>query len=234
MLSTNVLFSQEIDRRDHRFYVQAIPFTEFNFVFQIEGRGYNSVLTILGWSRDGKILFRHDKFADSGSVEDYHSGDYIVDLVTDRMVWEDTDVSHDTFYCTSRRTFLENIIKQYNIEPVVDKIDAFPFTGSDERRYNILKEESSATRASTERLDIRISIYEMSNSSKRKYINQIMELYKPEWVNNDFMRKLQFWYAKSPYENRLAVIAIVPKRQREFEFTYFDYIVFGSHLDVGL
>jgi hypothetical protein len=231
IISNNILFAQNIDRRDHRFYIQAIPYTEYNYSFQIEGRGYNSVLTILGWSRDGKILFRHDEFI---TLEgDYVSGDYIVDLVTDKIVWEDTDVSHHTFFRTSRKRFFEKIVKQYGIEPVVDEFGAFPFTGPDKRMYNILKEESVETMGHADRLAVRMTIYEMSNSSKRKYINQITELNKPEWLDNDYMWKLQFWYAKSPYENRLAVIAVVPRRQHEFEFTYFGYLIYGTNLDVG-
>jgi hypothetical protein len=64
--------------------------------------------------------------------------------------------------------------------------------------------------------------------------NQITGLYKPEWRDNEYMRKLEFWYAKSPYENRLAIIAVTPRKERKFEFTYFDYLVYGTNLDIGL
>jgi hypothetical protein len=48
------------------------------------------------------------------------------------------------------------------------------------------------------------------------------------------IRELQpYWYAKSPFENRIAVIAVISKKNRATNAVDYEYQLFGCHLDVG-
>jgi hypothetical protein len=222
MMLNSTIFSQP---SEYGCKIQAIPYVDFSYEPQ---KGfYENWITILGWRRDGKILVRQKSY-------NYFSDfDYIMDLVEDKIIWRQSEYESPerNFFDISRKNYLAEIANQYGIEPVVNKIGEFPYiNNSNGKEYTITmrKEQDS----NNNQKNISVYIYEITNR-KSKYINKIVYDYYP-WIVLDYDKKLEFWFAKSPFENRLAVIFVISVRQHEFDFDYFDLRIYGTHLDIGL
>jgi hypothetical protein len=213
VFSINIfVYGQEIDVD---YLIRAIPFTEFRFS---DGREWvrDTHITILGWSRDGKILFREEW--------DATDHDYIIDLVTDEIIWQERDRDNKNFHSSSRNIYIAQVAKEFGIEPVVGNIGTFPYVRNNEIEYNIL--------TTIQNNYINVSLYKGTNKNKTKYINRI-EIDRTLWSNRNYHNKLTFQYIKSPFENRLAILFIIP-RLNEFGTDWNYFKIYGTHLDIGL
>jgi hypothetical protein len=185
-----------------------------------------SQLDILGWSRDGKILV--------SSYDHYGLFYYIIDLVEDTEIgfYNDFRKKYGSSFDYADENVVENYIKEiareYNIESLVGVIGEFPYITNDGKEYDIFINEIEVDYYHT-RLDA--YIYQKFPPNKMKLVNTIGNEYA--W-DNDEREMLKFWYAKSPFENRIAVIPALP-RWISGAYDIYKYFlkVYGSHLDVG-
>ncbi|MDR1059122.1 MAG: hypothetical protein LBL43_06200 [Treponema sp.] len=216
---------------EYNYTVQAVPFTEFTYTRQTEIP--KPCITILGWSRDGKLLYRLEsdyRFSELGAAYDC-----IIDLVEDKMMWiEYRRYMPADFHKTERKDYLSIIAEQFGIEPVIDGngTGMFPYITA-RGQYDILTKEEIHN-AYDGRL--KVFIYNKANIDKTKYINEI-NIDPAEWDDEDYnyYGELKFWFVKSPFENRLAVIFIIPVSEYDpVEFTYFHLEIYGTHLNVEL
>jgi hypothetical protein len=220
------------------YYINAIPFSNYSFAgnelfnnYSFDSREQNqffsSNVTILGWSRDGKILI-FDRVSGNQGYE-------IIDLVEDKLLFNSY---HDWYRRNTRpieesepsvvREYVLDIARRYNIEPILGEIGMFPYMGNDGIGYNISIDETPADDYHTR---ITAYIYREAFPDKRKLLNIIGE---QSFWNELYRRKLTFWYAKSPFENRIAVIAALPLWiDGAYDTRYYKLKIFGSHLNVG-
>jgi hypothetical protein len=216
----NYLFGQEWP-----YYIDSIPFNNYSFE---EGdystrtfENFCSKATILGWSRDGKILvFYH--YGNVGS--DYK----IIDLVNDKIIFNSNNYYMDQSNSSAVRDNILNEARRYNIESVSGEYGIFPYSTGNGVEYNISIEE---TPIEYDHMRITAYIYIGSFPNRKKLINNIAELY---FWNDSYRRKLAFWYVKSPFENRIAVIAVVPEWiSGVYDVTNYTIDFFGCNLNVG-
>jgi hypothetical protein len=203
------------------YFIDTVPYNNYSYT---EKDQYNrSKMTILGWSRDGKILVFYN-----GNMEYTY---YIIDLVEDAIVIDCGRTFEGSLNYAEEgvvEEYIRTIAHQYNIESIAGTIGEFPYTGGDGKTYNIVSKE---TLTQNDHTKIDAYIYQNFSPNKMKLVNTIATVY---FWNDYYKSKLKFWYAKSPFENRLAVIAIVPMwRGGAYESRFYDIGIFGSNLDVG-
>jgi len=221
---------------------ETIPLSEFSFdirdIVIRKNMTSETILIILGWSRDGKILLM---------LRDVHNESYkVIDLVNSpRLNFDienvpgidlensnlssfnnDNDVGGNILYNSIfkfplvnlstkpsiARDIIFDIAKQYNIEPFTGEIGIFPFNDIDNNVYNILL--SSPIKVDNYYVALGTYIYKEINPDRRKFITYLGGLYSlSDWYINNTI----FLYAKSPFENRIAVIGITPHGNVELE-----------------
>jgi hypothetical protein len=195
--------SQDEDTRKSAFIIETIPLNEYSFDIRnlISERNISSgsIVIVLGWSRDGKILI---------FIKDPVSEGYQV-----RNLVEGGKILYDSFWRSPRvivstdpsnaRTIISNIAKQYNIESITEEIGTFPYSGIDNNIYNIImfpEKDGQYLVSGT-------YIYRTIDPDKRRLLAYIGGLYSlRDWYINNIV----FLYTKSPFENRIAVIGIMP------------------------
>ena len=207
------------------YFIELAPYNNYSYNNRVN---YSETrLDILGWSRNGKILV----FYNSSMSITY----LIYDLVEDRIVWD----GEEAFYREYNESFeysdisivsgyIRRIANQYGIEPVVGTKGEFPYTGNDGKIYGIVIKEAPAPNNHT-RIDA--YIYQDFSPNRMKLINTIGLLNGAE---SSYRSNIKFWYVKSPFENRLAIIPTMPSfRSGVYERIEYQLNVFGSHLDAG-
>ena len=212
-------------------FIELIPYNTYSYNNHLADNGSTNYretrLDILGWSRNGKILV----FYNNSMRFTY----LIYDLVEDRIIWD----GEEAFYREYGESFtypdisilgeyIRRIANQYGIEPVVGTKGEFPYTGNDGKKYGIVINEAPAPNNHT-RIDA--YIYQDFSPNRMKLINTIGIL---NGVEDDYLSNIKFWYVKSPFENRLAIIPTMPSfRSGVYERIEYQLNVFGSHLDAG-
>jgi hypothetical protein len=210
--------------RQRPYYIRAIPYN--NYSFNREPYTPDSKLDILGWSRDGKILVF--------SYYHYELSFYIVDLVEDTEIdlYNDFHRKHGSSFDYAEEdivgNYIKEIAKEYKIESSVGVIGEFPYITSDGKEYDIFVEEIDTENNHT---ILDAYIYQKFPPNKMKLVNTIGNEYG--W-QDDERGMLKFWYARSPFENRIAVIPVLPRWISGVyeEYKYF-LKLYGSNLDVG-
>jgi hypothetical protein len=211
--------------REQPYYINAIPYNDYSFDIQKKPTQC-SILDILGWSRDGKVLI-----FSKGHSESTFS---IVDIVEDTEIdiKKDFYKRYDTFFEYAEEDVIEKYIKEiakkYNIESTVGALGEFPYVTSEGNEYGILVQEIEVENEHT-RLDA--YIYQKFSQNKKKLVNTFGNEYG--WDDTE-RGKLKFWYAKSPFENRIAVIPTLPVWISGAYDIYIYFLkLYGSHLNVG-
>jgi hypothetical protein len=205
------------------YIIRSIPFNNYSYEHDVEDS--QDIITILGWSRDGKILY---EYRDDWNGIDY----FIVDMIEDRVVWDGGDElwknKIQLWRYINDAKFLKNFVieraEQYNIEPVISPVGQFPYRNNG-REY-IASFTTDVTSPSTG-YDVDIFLEQNFSPFKMKKVNT--KRMQPTVRFDPF----EFWYAKSPFENRLAVIFIIPFIGGEFGEIDYRFFVYGAHLDVG-
>ncbi|MDR0320289.1 MAG: hypothetical protein LBI28_02175 [Treponema sp.] len=218
-------------------YSQVSPVPEFSDrLFSITGISYNNYdfslannyglpsdcqpITILGWSRDGNIFYQ--TFMSFYGSRTY----YIKNLVTDEIIWRGDyrDFERTNF----SQAFISEIVNRFNIEPNAGIIGEFPY------RWNNYTYEcfGANERRESPNLDrLLIDILIRRNQSSQKKLNSVYA-YR-SWALNNITDNLRFRYVRSPFENRIAVIVLIPQIHSEFDYPYYEIEVLGCHLNTG-
>ena len=212
-------------------FIELIPYNTYSYNNHLADNGSTNYretrLDILGWSRNGKILvFYNDSMGFT----------YLIyDLVEDRIIWNGLDAFYREYGTSFEYSdisivsgYIRRIANQYGIEPVTGTMGEFPYTGSDGRRYGIVIDEIPAPH---DHIRIDAYIYQDFSSNRKKLINTIGTVYGTE---RQYLSNMKFWYVKSPFENRLAIIPTVPSfRAGAYDRIEYQLKVFGSHLGAG-
>jgi hypothetical protein len=224
--------------REHPYYISAAPYTTYSFDVRarLDKQLFSSILDILGWSKDGKVLiFSHWHFDTSF---------YIVNLVDDRVIdlSEEFETIHrDSFKFADEaviKKFILEVAKKYNIEPSAGTVGTFPYTAAAGKTYDVSYKEKtvlyhrSVRYGDTYHTSIDAYLNQKFAPNKTKLIGAI-EQERASW--NDLERgKLKFWYARSPFENRVAVIPALPIWVSGIYDVYvYRLNLYGSHLEAG-
>lgn len=264
-ISFFVIFLYPINAQETR--ITAIPYTEYNF----GENGLNGSLTVLGWSRDGKIIYEYSAYnlkrgdySYSGKIKYYE----VFDLVEDEKLYPefeqqepnyfdeediDNEEIREKFLQIERQEpvpdFVENVFNRqwvmflagrywqnYNILPVVSSImGKFPYKASDGKEYTISItniKQSLDSRATDMEIIINQNFYPYySKSISKTFISPIISpLTSGDW---DLHKRVEFFYVKSPFENRIAVIMAIPDVYNSLGDIVYEFKIFGCHLDVG-
>jgi hypothetical protein len=186
------------------YIIKTIPLNEFSFdirdiITEINMTSENIVI-ILGWSRDGKILvFLKDVHWESYLVIDLVAGTGGSILYSSKQ-YPPVNLSTNP---SDAITIILNIAKQYNIESIAEEIGTFPYSGIDNNIYDIIMFPEK-------RGELMVSgtyIYRTIYPDRRRLLGYLGGLYSlRDWYINNIV----FLHTKSPFENRIAVIGIIP------------------------
>ena len=233
---------------------ETIPINDFTFnirdIVIEKNKTSETIIIILGWSRDGKILLlKKDVLNESYLIVDLVNSSSLdfdikdipgIDL--DRSNFSsfdnESDVGGKILYNSIFKYPLINlstipseakekvfdIAKQYNIESVIGEIGMFPYNGIENTIYDIIMfpEEDHGY------LKIPTYIYRKIRPENKKIIKYLGGLYSlRDWYINNMV----FLYAVSPYENRIAVITITPYGNVEIEPIPYQIGISGINLN---
>jgi hypothetical protein len=209
----------------YSYTINAIPYNDFSFSFERNSEKTETIITILGWSRDGKILYEE-------RYSSYYLKYYIRDMVEDITIWSASEeliskgIRLDDYI--SNPSFLKSFITekaiQYDILPIVDAIGRFPYN-NEIGKFSVLATNITSPSPSSG-YDVDIFITQNFYPYKWKKIN----ILKIGW--HTYFDPLEYYYAKSPFENRLAVIVILPRIGEIGDIDY-EFTMFGCNLNVG-
>jgi hypothetical protein len=204
---------------DELFSINGIAYDNFDFRLDKDyNLPYNHMpITIHGWSKNGNIFYSY--------VLPFYGRLYrIKNLIDDEVIWE-ADY-YDFKRANFSKDFITGIVNRFNIELFTGIIGEFPYKwnnnmyecfGANERR--IIGNELS------------IDIFIKMNENKQKKINSVST--KPAWLLNNITDNLRYRYIKSPFENRIAVIILIPQIHSEFDYLYYNIEILGCHLESG-
>jgi hypothetical protein len=192
--------------------IESIGYNDFDFGDTYSyNKGNSGPVIVHGWSRDG--YFFYSDFA----LFYGRRGFVMQDLVTDEKVWND-------YFSSSEIT---EAIERFDIEPDTGETGEIPFTlnGSEYEAF-ITDERKADPELDTSFYPgaLIVDVFVKRNGIQKK----IGSMY-----SNLIAGDLQFRYAKSPFENRIAVIVFVPQIHIEFDYHYYATYVFGCDLDTG-
>jgi hypothetical protein len=219
-------YSQE-SFSDELFSINGISFEEMDFTKNylyggldyVRGLDHTSV-TIHGWSRNGNLFY---------SIDYYRNIDYYIkNLIDDEIIWCGYEYNFKTDDASKR--LISEIIERFNIEPYVGEIGEFPFILNDEL-YDCFgtNQRNSGLGLSSYLIDINIE--KNGDENNIKIINTIYAHHS--WRHNNIIDNLKYWYVKSPFENRIAVIVLIPQTHQEWDYPYYGIDILGCHLGVG-
>lgn len=164
-------------------------------------------LEVLGWSKNGKVALVNS----NRDSKDY----FIIDLVSDKVVWSDSTAAYDET--------LPNIpFASYGIAEQKQLPTNFPLVDAKLGSY-------TATLS---------KINEDGNGSVT-YRAQVVKAGKSkilgEFKSGGFRAtgNTKALYVRSPFENRILVIAAVEYLHPEFDYEYYELYFLGSHLQAG-
>lgn len=228
--------SQEILFSDALFSVSAISYTDFDFSGH-SGFFAHQQLIVHGWSRDGNIFY--SQFILELGFRSY----WIMNLITGRIIWGDlwTDLREKT-----TEDILE-IMSRFNIEPNVGYVGEFPYILNNNTyvSFGVIEEFQPPNLGGGGWGYSLINIYVRKNEIQQKQINTIQIRHSIQdfaYCNEtsslidiigDRADSLRFRYARSPFENRIAVIVFVPQIHSSFGYAFYGIRISGSHLDIG-
>jgi hypothetical protein len=180
-----VLYAQTAD---WTFIINSIPYNSYSLIMHddsVRGR-----LTIFCWSRNGKILVHND-----AAYYNYQ----VIDLVEDKILHT---IGNRVM---SEETHLQEAIiraRSHDIEPVVSDFGKFPYEDYGDTYKVRIQRNSTITNVA---YDLFIDRFHYFYGNGTKLINT------SELGNTitDSPSDYEYWYAKSPYENRIAVIAVL-------------------------
>ncbi|MDR1348179.1 MAG: hypothetical protein LBJ63_07115 [Prevotellaceae bacterium] len=200
--------------------IRGIPYDTYDFNSELQ-RLFDVNITILGWNRNGYVLYE---------VHSQVGKDYIVqNLVDDNTIWHGSEYSVPE--SITIKEYITKIAKNYNIDPVVGSINKFPYRASDrfDNREYICYGQTGRIEKDNLVIDIFVRRNEQGIQKKIGTFWQDTAL-----LLNNITERLEFWYVKSPFENRLAVIVLSPMGHPEWDETIvYTEVIFGCHLDVG-
>jgi hypothetical protein len=195
--------------------ISGVPYK--NYIIDSDVNAENSGLIILGWSRDGKIMYK--------IVSQNNTKHFICNLIDDEILWsgDDNEIQQ-----------INEIAEGYAIESFVGRVGEFPYVDNEANDYEIarpvrLRHGYAVYGEYPDRTDVSIYMHQNFGEYKVKKINT-MAVPHEERVIRDIK---PYWYAKSPFENRIAVIAVISKQNRATYAVDYEYQLFGCHLDVG-
>jgi hypothetical protein len=195
--------------------ISGVPYK--NYIIDSDVNVEDGGLIILGWSRDGKIMY---KIMSQNNIKYF-----VCDLIDDKIIWSNDD---------NEIQQIEEVAERYAIESFVEIIGEFPYIDNEEKSYEVarpvrLRREYDVYGQYPDRNEVTMYIHQNFGEYKVKKIN-IMVVLHEESVIRDIQ---PYWYAKSPFENRIAVIAVISKKNRITNAVDYEFQVFGCHLDVG-
>jgi hypothetical protein len=212
------------------FYIRTVAYTDYDFNFE---NGYSdTIITILGWAKDGKMLYEAKYYGDRNY--------YVIDLVEDDIIWsanaEFMRIEHRPLSTTANedvKLFISANAKRFNIEPIVGSKGEFPYRDNNNEYNYSVSEEREPADIKFNNNDVEIDVFIRQNlfPYKAKKINTLAT--PSSWMHNNIVDNLEFQYVKSPFENRIAVIVGVPQTHSEWDFVYYDYRIYGCHLSTG-
>ncbi|MDR1287868.1 MAG: hypothetical protein LBK08_09700 [Treponema sp.] len=200
---------------EENYLISGVPYKDYITDSDVDAE--NSGLIVLGWSRDGKIMYR--------IMSQNNIKHFICNLIDDKIIWSSDD---------NEIQQINEAAERYAIESFVERIGEFPYIDNEENGYEIarpamLRYEYAVHGQYPDRTDVRIYMHQNFGEGKVKIINTMVVPHE-ESVIRDIK---PYWYAKSPFENRIAVIAVISKQNRATDAVDYEYQLFGCHLDVG-
>jgi hypothetical protein len=200
---------------EENYLISGVPYK--NYIIDSGVDAENSGLIILGWSRDGKIMYK---------IKSQNNIKYFVcNLIDDKIIWSSDD---------NEIQQINEAAEIYAIESFVERIGEFPYIDNEEKGYEIarpvrLRDDYAVYGQYPDRTDVSMYIHQNFGEGKVKIINTMVVPHEESVI-----RDIQpYWYAKSPFENRIAVIAVIFKQNRATYAVDYEYQLFGCHLDVG-
>jgi hypothetical protein len=258
------IFLSPINAQEIR--INAIPYTEYNF----GGNRLNGSLTILGWSRDGKIIYEYSaynlkgNYAQDGRFKYYE----VFDLVKDEKLYpefeqqtpdyfneEDLDnkyIREDLLQVEQREpvpnfvenafnrqwvTFLAGRYRDYNILPVVSStVGQFPYVDSNSSNEYTIRAVNQRPAFNNSGVDMDIEIKQNFPPYYSKIVGKIFITPIIRSVTNvdwNLARSVEFFYVKSPFENRIAIIVTIPNVYNVSGDILYEFKILGCHLGIG-
>ena len=159
---------------------------------------------------------------------------YVIDLIEDKIIWDaknNTNRSLVTYSEDDLKTLVHSTAKRYNIEPINCNIGEFPYK-ENTREYHSIASNERRPDPNRAIFEIEIFIKQNFSPNKMKRINTIKDIHVSN-RHNKISENLVFWYAKSPFENRIAVLIGVPQTNEKWNFLYYKYYIFGCLLTSG-
>jgi hypothetical protein len=231
-----IFIANSINAQEKRIF--SIPYNQYDF----GANNLNGSLIILGWSRDGKIIYEHSahNIIDNQphGWRDFKSY-YVFDLVSDETLFPVFEQYVPDFFMEGSdlsKRYVEKLSEQYNIEPIMSSvIGKFPYIGSDSKSYSIeLTNISHTSNGNATYADMIVRQdfppFYKKNVGKIAVLPIISPLNSGDW---ELIKRVEFFYIKSPFENRIAIIMSIPDVYNNSGDIIYFFNVRGCHLDVG-
>ncbi|MBN1501063.1 MAG: hypothetical protein JW982_12955 [Spirochaetes bacterium] len=166
-------------------------------------------IQIYGWSQDGKV------FIEENST--YFANYRLIDLITDKVL-----LSGELFLEPESINKAFDAAKQkYGIKLKSGPIDYFPYTDKFSNEFS-----AALVNKGTNSYNIEIIKQDSTGKKTKKVISEIViHVEAPAEIKDT-----RFIYVKSPYENRLLVVAAVPQWHIEFDYIYYNFFLAGCSL----
>jgi hypothetical protein len=212
--------------------VYGISYTDFNFSGEYDDSKVwlqNESTIIHGWSRNDNIFysivipsflgFRHFMIAN---------------VITEDIIWEDTWLPQRNEFMDTKAS-LSEIVNRFNIESNIGVIGEFPFEWND-YIYEIFVSYEIQLPSEHRLGEYVISLYLRRSDGLEKKLTPCYLLYS---ISDDPLNELGsifiplFKYIKNPFENKIAVIILLPRLPHTgYEYLYRP-IFKGCDLDIG-
>ncbi|MDR1315328.1 MAG: hypothetical protein LBK13_00525 [Spirochaetales bacterium] len=210
-----------------------MPYTEYDFT-ETNPEG---ALMVLGWSKDGKILYETSIYnsKDQSFSKDY----YLIDLITDEMIFPQWEQHVPDFYTEGSvftKKFVSDLAKLFTIEAaVINTQEEFPYFENDEKKYTIdISNIEQAFNGNGTWFDIIITQDFFPFNSKNIGRVCVSGTVSPSLTGDwDYYKRVKFYYTKSPFENRIAVIMDFSDIIIDSGETRRQFQVLGCHLGAG-
>jgi hypothetical protein len=216
IFSLGVLYAE--DEEEDPLEIQAIPYSMYDFNSHSDG------ITILGWSKDGKMLYEENSTMGMQYL--------IIDLIEDVILW-DFDVWSGEKNESEIPSYVASIAKQYKIEPAVHDVGEFPCVSHDGYEFRAFSSNDRLADPESNQYEVEVDIFvnQWFSPYKMKKINMIQGNYS--WALENISENLIYRYAKSPFEDRIAVIVGVPRIHISYDYLYYTPTIFGCLLSSG-
>jgi len=163
------IFSEDFELRNRAFDIQIRTKSYNDYYFIAHKGGYaDTIITVLGWSRDGKMLYEALYYSEQNF--------YIINLIDDKIVWDaktallGINKNLIEYNNEELKTLILSSAKNFNIEPIISNIGEFPYKENNREYYCFASKDRKP--------DPKLAIFEVD-----KFVKQLFTPNKMKMVN---------------------------------------------------